>query len=179
MAMARFFSRILGASMLSAATYEDVEADRSATTQAMVVVLLSSLAAGIGVLGPAATRPASLMTMSVLAFTVWAVWAILTFEVGARLLPSPGTHADVGQLLRTIGFASAPGMLLVFGVFPGMTAPVFAIIAVWMLLAMIVGVRQALEYTSTARAAIVCGISWLLSIGLALVVGTLCAPALY
>ena len=177
--MTKFFSRVAGASLLNAATYEDVEADRSATSQAMVVVLLSSLAAGIGALGPVATRPTTLVTISVLAFAVWAVWAVLTFEIGARLLPSPRTQADVGQLLRTIGFASAPGILRVFGVFPGMTTPVFAVTSVWMLMAMIVGVRQALEYTSTGRAAVVCGISWLLSIGLAYVVGTLCAPVLY
>jgi hypothetical protein len=177
--MTRFLSRIAGASLLDAATYEDVEADRSATTQAMVVVFLSSIAAGVGALGSAATHPAALVTISVLAFVVWAVWAVLTFEIGSRLMPSPRTQADLGQLLRTIGFASAPGMIRVLGIVPGIMTPVFFISAVWMLFAMIVGVRQALEYTSTLRAATVCSISWLLSIGLAYAAGALFVPALY
>ena len=71
-------------------------------------------------------------------------------------MPEPQTRADVGELLRTIGFASAPGMLRVFGIVPGATIPAFAITAVWMLAAMIVAVRQALDYQSTSRAVAVC-----------------------
>jgi hypothetical protein len=114
----------------------------------------------------------------VLALVIWVLWAWLTYEIGARLMPTSATKADVGQLLRTIGFASAPGILRVFGVIPGATTAVFAVTEVWMLMAMIVAIRQALDYTSTARAAVVCGIGWVLAIALGAVLGTLYVPAL-
>src|SRR5687767_11190703 len=117
--MARFLSRLAGAVMLDAATFEDIEADSSATLQAMAVVVVSSLAAGVGALGPIATRPATIITISVLAFALWALWAYLAVEIGARLMPERWTRADFGQLLRTTGFASAPGILRIFGIFPG------------------------------------------------------------
>ena len=177
--MTSFLSRIAGAAMLRPATYEEVEADRTATLQAMGVVLLSSLAAGIGALGPTGSRPAALAGISLLAFGVWAVWAALTLEIGIWILPSPQTHADLGELLRTIGFATAPGIFRILAIIPGIRTAVFGITAVWMLMAMIVAVRQALDYTSTPRAAAVCGLGWLLAFGLAAVIGILYGPALY
>jgi hypothetical protein len=177
--MTTFLTRIAGAALLNPATYEEVEADRSATLQAMAVVLLSSLAAGVGGLGPLSARPAALAGISLLAFAAWAVWALLTFEIGTRIFPAPRTQADVGQLLRTIGFASAPGILRVAGVIPGSTTMVFAVTAIWMLMAMIVAVRQALDYTSTARAFAVCALGWVLAFGMALGVGVFWSPVLH
>jgi hypothetical protein len=94
-------------------------------------------------------------------------------------LPVARTQADVGQLLRTIGFATAPGILRVAGVIPGTTTVVFAATAVWMLVAMIVAVRQALDYASTARAVAVCALGWALALGLAFGIGILFAPSVY
>jgi hypothetical protein len=99
--MTTFLHRLSGAALLKAEIYEEVEADRSATLQAMSVVLLSSLAAGIGLLGTANMRLMTLAGICLLAFAVWAVWAALTFQIGTRLIPAPRTQADVGQLLRT------------------------------------------------------------------------------
>lgn len=176
--MARFLSRFIGAALLRPETYEDVEADQGAMGQALAVVLLSSIAAGIGSWGAAAGRPIVLAVIAVLALVVWSVWAYLTYEIGARLMPTPRTQADIGQLLRTLGFASAPGVLRVLGIIPGATTPVFAVTELWMLMAMVVAVRQALDYTSTARAAAVCALSWLLAVALGLIIGTLSVPAL-
>ena len=91
----------------------------------------------------------------------WYVWAFLTYIIGTRLLPEPQTEADHGELLRTLGFASAPGVLRVFGLVPGLQVPVLAITGIWMLVAGVIAVRQALDYTSTARAIGVCLIGWL------------------
>ena len=176
--MTIFLSRFVGAALLRPAVYEDIEADRTAIVQAIVIVLLSALAAGIGSFGVAAGRPAVLAVISVLALIVWVVWAYLTYEIGARLLPSPPTRADVGQLLRTIGFASAPGVLRIFGIVPGATTAVFVVTELWMLMAMIVAVRQALDYTSTGRAAVVCGLGWVLAIALGVVLGAFFVPTL-
>src|SRR5207249_1355329 len=103
-------------------------------------------------------------------------WGVLTLQIGGRLVPEPQTRVDVGELLRTIGFSSAPGMLRVFGVVPGATIPAFAITAVWMLAAMVVAVRQALDYKSTARAVAVCALGWALAIGIAVTLGLIFGP---
>jgi hypothetical protein len=177
--MTTFLTRVAGAALLKPAIYEEVEADRSATLQAMAVVLLSSVAAGIGVLGPAATRPLTLVGITLLAFAVWGIWAALTFQIGTRIIPAPRTQADVGQLLRTIGFASAPGILRIAGAIPGTRRAVFIVTSVWMLMAMIIAVRQALDYTSTVRAFAVCAIGWLFALGFAFVIGMFFSPPLY
>lgn len=172
-----FVQRLIGAAALDTAIYEEVEADLGATTQAFAVVLLSSLAAGLGARGLGGTSPANVAFISIVALLAWAAWALLTFVIGTKLLPGPQTRADVGELLRTIGFASTPGLLRIFGIMPGATVPAFAITAVWMLVAMIVAVRQALDYTSTARAIAVCVLGWALALIFAVVLGLLFAPA--
>jgi hypothetical protein len=177
--MTTFFSRVTGAALMDAAIYEEVEADRSATVQAMGVVALSSLAAGVGALGPAGARFTTLAGISLLAFAVWGIWALLTLQIGTRIFPSPRTQADAGQLLRTIGFATAPGILRILAIIPGTAIAVFALTAVWMLMAMIVAVRQALDYTSTARAFAVCALGWVLSVGLAIGMGLFLSPPLH
>ena len=177
--MATFLKRVLGAAMLNPAMYEEVEADRTATVQAMGVVALSSLAAGIGALGLADAHVTTVAGISLLALAVWCIWAFLTLQIGARIFPGPRTQADMGQLLRTIGFATAPGILRIAGIVPGITAVVFAVTAVWMLMAMILAVRQALDYTSTARAFAVCALGWVLSLGFAVAMGMFCSPPLH
>jgi hypothetical protein len=172
-----FLQRLIGAMALDVAIYEEVEADRSATTQAFAVVLLSSLAAGVGARGFNENSLPSVAFISIVSLLAWAAWALVTFEIGARVMPEPQTQVDVGELLRTIGFASTPGLLRVLGIVPGVTAPVFAVTAIWMLLAMIVAVRQALDYRSTARAVGVCVLGWVLAIGIAVALGLLFGPS--
>ena len=171
-----FLQRLIGAAALDAAIYEEVEADRGATWQALTVVVLSSLAGGLGARGLGGTTPSNVAFISMVSLMAWAAWALVTYQVGGRLLPEPQTRVDVGELLRTTGFASAPGLLRILGVLPGVTIPVFAITAVWMLAAMIVGVRQALDYTSTARAIAVCVLGWALALALAVGMGLAFGP---
>ena len=175
--MATFLNRLTGAVLLDPATYEEVEADRHATMQAIAVVAMSSVAAGVGALGPGA-RVTTLAGISLFAFALWGIWALLTLQIGARILPAPRTQADAGQLLRTIGFATAPGVFRIAGLIPGATAVVFGITSVWMLMAMIVAIRQALDYTSTARAFAVCALGWALSFGFAIALGLFWSPPL-
>ena len=170
--------RLIGAMALDPIMYEEVEADASATPQALAVVLLSSFGAGIGARGFGGESLGGILFISALMLVSWATWALVTFEIGARLMPEPDTRVDVGQMLRTIGFAAAPGMLRIFGVVPGATIPAFAVTAVWMLAAMIVAVRQALDYRSTPRAVAVCVVGWTLAIGIAAIIGLVFSPAL-
>jgi hypothetical protein len=150
--------RMIRAARLDSSLYEEVEADKGALGQATVVVLLASLAAGVGAI--AAEGVAGLLFGTVAALIGWYVWAFLTYWIGTRLLPEPQTSADYGELLRTIGFSSAPGVIRVLGVMPGLARVIFVAAAVWMLVAMVVAVRQALDYTQTLRAVAVCAIGW-------------------
>ena len=168
--------RLIGALAIDPVIYEEVEADPSATGQALAIVVLSSLSAGIGAFGWGTASVRGILFISGLALLSWVTWAVITFEIGTRLMPEPGTRADVGQLLRTIGFAATPGMLRIFGIVPGATVPAFVITAIWMLVAMVVAVRQALDYTSTARAVAVCGLGWALSIGIAIALQVFFGP---
>jgi hypothetical protein len=168
--------RLIGAMALDTAIYEEVEADRAATGQAFAIVIFSSLAAGVGARGLGEVTVASMAYFSAVALIAWAAWALVTFQIGGRLMPSPQTRVDVGELLRTIGFASTPGLLRVLGVMPAVALPVFVVTSIWMLLAMIVAVRQALDYTSTARAVAVCVFGWAMAIAIALVMGLVFGP---
>ncbi len=156
--MTPFVSRMIRASMLDVNLYEEVEADKTAMTQAVGVVALSSLAGGIGFMQQAGLTGLVIGTAGSL--ISWYVWAFLTYLIGTKLLPEPQTQADHGELLRTIGFSSAPGMLRIFGIIPGLGTIINLVASVWMLIAMVIAVRQALDYHSTYRAVGVCLIGW-------------------
>ncbi len=154
--------RMIRAAKLDVSLYEEVEADRGALKQATAVVVLASVAAGVG--ASAHGGIGGLLFGSISALAGWYVWAFLTYWIGTRFLPEPQTKADYGELLRTIGFASAPGMIRVLGVIPGLTGLVFVVASVWTLMAMVVAVRQALDYTGTLRAVVVCVIGWIVQV---------------
>ena len=136
-----------------------MEADTTATPQAMLVVVLASVAAGFGMLRVVGIG--GLLMAALVSLIGWYVWAFITYFVGTKLLPGPKTEADMGQLLRTLGFSAAPGLIRVLGIIPGLFMLVSLIAALWMLVTMVIAVRQALDYDDTLRAVIVCVIAWL------------------
>ncbi len=152
--MASFAERMIGAAKLDVNTFEEVEADASAMGQAMAVVVLSSAAAGVAQFTTAGI--AGMIGGAIVALIGWFIWAFITYIVGTKILPEPGTQADIGQLLRTIGFSASPGVLKVLGVIPGLGMLISFAVSVWMLVAMVIAVRQALDYKSTGRAVGVC-----------------------
>jgi len=156
--MGNLYDRMMRAAKLDVQLYEEVEKDHTAMPQAMTAVLISSLAAGIGSLGVVGLW--GLLGGLVAALVGWFVWALLTYFIGTRLLPEPQTKADLGELLRTIGFSSSPGVIRVLGVIPFLGAIVMLVASIWMLVAMVIAVRQALDYQSTGRAVGVCLIGW-------------------
>lgn len=157
--MEKLLDRMMRAAKLDVQLYEEVEKDENAMTQAMTVVLLSSLAGGIG--GLSAGGFWGLLAGLVAALVGWFVWAFLTYFIGTKLLPEPQTKADLGELLRTIGFSSSPGVIRVLGVIPFLGAIAMFVASVWMLAAMVIAVRQALDYESTWRAVGVCLVGWI------------------
>jgi hypothetical protein len=164
--MAGLVDRMVRAAKLEPALYEEVEADTGATSQAMIVVVLSSLAAGVGSWPEEGVGGA--ISSILLALGGWVAWAFMTYVLGTKLLAEPQTRADIGQLLRAIGFATAPGIVRVFGFIPILGSVLGFAASVWMLVAFVIAVRQALDYTSTGRAVVVCFVGWLVYVGITL-----------
>ncbi len=103
---------------------------------------------------------AGILNVTVAWLVGWYIWAYAAYFIGTRLLATSETVADHGELLRTIGFSCAPGVLQVLALVSPLAGFVFLLCGVWMLVAMVVAVRQALDYTSTARAIAVCAIGF-------------------
>ncbi|MBU0665302.1 MAG: YIP1 family protein [Proteobacteria bacterium] len=158
--MTTFMNRMIHAAKLDVHLYEEVEADKGAMGQAMGLVVLSSIAAGVGSVGTVGIGGILFGTLASLGG--WYIWAYLTYIIGTKLLPEPQTEADLGQLLRTTGFSSSPGVIRILGIIPGLGTLVFAVASIWMLVAMVIAVRQALDYTGTLRAVGVCAIGWII-----------------
>lgn len=161
MIMADLKDRIIRAAKLDVSLYEEVEADKGALGQAMTVVVLSSLAAGVGA---SQGGLAGIVFGIIAALIGWYVWAYITYIIGTKFFPEPQTEADLGQLLRTTGFSSAPGLIRVLGIIPGLAGIVFLVASIWMLVAMVIAVRQALDYSNTFRAVGVCLIGWVVQV---------------
>ena len=166
--MDKITDRIIRVFKLDASVFEEVEADKEAFQQSMLIVVLSGLAAGIGVIR---TGLNGLLLIAIFAIVGWFFWSFLIYLIGAKLLQAPGTEADYGQLLRTIGFASAPGFICVLGIIPILDFIVFIVAPIWTIVATIIAVRQALDYESTMRAVLVCVIAYAVKLLLFWVLG--------
>ncbi|MEA2514861.1 MAG: hypothetical protein QOF33_2074 [Thermomicrobiales bacterium] len=153
--------RMMGAARLDAATYEEVERDTNATTQAAIVVVLAAIASGIGALGD--DDPGKAFIAGVVGGILgWIVFAAAAYVVGTKLLSTAGTEADLGQLMRTIGFAYTPYLLNVVGFIPVLGWIVGLIAGIWVIVTTVVALRHALEM-STGRAIVTAIISAILA----------------
>lgn len=167
--MAGFVERVVGAATLNVSIYEDIEADKGATVQALAIVVLSSLAVGVAqavgwfFIGGVFSAIVGLIGYTILAIVGWFVWTLVTLIVGTKIMPEPETKSDMGELMRTVGFAQTPGMLRIFSAIPLLGLLVTFVVWVWMLAAFVVAARQALDYKSTIRAVVVCAIGWVIN----------------
>ena len=153
-----FIKRILRAIKIDPDLYEEVEHDKSATFQAAAVVVLSSLAAGVGAIHLGVSN---FIFGPIISLASWYFWAFLIFIVGTKLFPDKQTKSDHGELLRTIGFSSAPGLIRIFGFTPELMTVTFIGSSFWMLACMVVAVKSALDYDSLWKAFGVVVVSWL------------------
>ena len=142
--------RMVGAAKLDVRMFEEVEADTSATRQALIVVLVVALATGLS----AAVDQGIAVFIPLVLFGLisWAVWAFIIYIIGSKLLPTSDTECDWGQVARTTGFAQTPGLLKIFSVVPVVGVPIALFAEIWRLVATIIAIRQALDYSSTLRA---------------------------
>jgi hypothetical protein len=155
-----FGQRVTGVLKLQPSAFEEIEASPSANAQALAVVVIASVAAGIG--AGLTGGPMPLVRETLAALVGWIMWAGVTYLIGGRLMPEPGTHTDMGELLRVIGFSYAPNAFAILTFIPVLGGLVQIVVAFWLLAATVIAVRQALDYRSTARAVAVVLIGWLL-----------------
>lgn len=145
--------RMMGAARLNVHTFEEVENDQSATSQAMLVVIIVSIAAAIGGLLAFGGNPVTGLIFGVIRGLLgWALWALVTYFVGTTIFKTEATHANWGQVARGTGFAQTPGVLQIFAFIPFLGGLIALAASIWQLVAMVIAVRQALDYESTWRA---------------------------
>ena len=142
--------RMIGAARLDVHTFEEVEADTSATRQALMVVVTVALATGVASITTLGIG--GLLSGVMVGLVGWALWAWIVYFIGTRFLATSETHADWGQLARALGFAQSPGVLKVLAALPFIGGLIFILVSFWQFVAMVTAVRQALDYESTWRA---------------------------
>ncbi len=134
--------RMIRAARLEPQLYEEVEHDQSATGQAMLVVVLGAIAGGIGALSGGI---AGLVVGVIASLVGGAASAVVAYWVGTNIFKGPQTEATWGQLLRTLGFANSPRVLLVLVIIPVVGIFVGLAVFIWMLFTTVVAIRQALD----------------------------------
>jgi Yip1 domain len=170
--MASFQDRVVGAMRLQAATFEDVEHDPTAISQSAILVLAVAVAGVVGSIGWG-FYPGAAMASILFAFIGWAISSAVVWVIGTRLMPGKNTEADYQQVLRVVAFAQAPGLFTVLGIIPILGWVVRFVVWVWTLIALVIAVRQALDYDDTLKAVIVCVIAWVVMFMATLMVGFL------
>ena len=159
--MSLFLNRFFRAAKLDVSLYQEIVEDGGAMNQALIVVFIYSMASAYGTFGRTGATGTNIGMITTL--LGWYVWAFSTYIIGARILPETQTKPDRKALMRTLGFASAPGVLRVLGFVQGLGLTILLIAAIWMVAASTVGVKQALSYESTSRAMGVCIIGLIIS----------------
>jgi hypothetical protein len=150
---------MIGASRCDPQTYEDLEADRSSTGAAVLVVVIASIA---GALGTGTRDLAGVVGLTCAALVTWGVWIALTLIIGRFLMPGPQTQTDFGELLRTTGFSASPGVLRIFASVPVIGLPILLAVTVWILFTFVAAVRHALDFATFNRAIVVCLLGWII-----------------
>jgi hypothetical protein len=168
------FDRMIRAARLDVSLYEEVEADEGATTQALIVVMLSSICAGIGTAiweammghGPGSIL-IGLVGGVVSALIFWFIWSFVTYFIGTKVFDG---RASFGELLRTIGFSNSPGVLLFFSFIPILGGLLSFAVWIWQLMSMVVAIRQALDFT-TGKAILTCIVGLIVAMILLVIIG--------
>jgi hypothetical protein len=166
--MIRFFKRLIGVMALDPVAFEDIEGDRRAAMQSVVVVLVVCLAGGFAARGLGLIGVPGFAMGAIVSLGAFLVWAAMVMTLGTITMPEPQTRSSMPELLRVLGFATAPGVFIAFAAMPAAAPAVLSIVAVWMIAASVMGVQRALDYRSWRRAIAVCVVAWLLSTGVVL-----------
>jgi len=170
--------KMILASRLDVNLYEDVEADTRANGQALTVVVLASIATGIGtgisglVVNGAIWLLWGLLIGIVTSIVGWLVWALITYWIGKTIFKGPQTEVTYGQMLRTLGFANSPGVFRIFSFVPFIGGLIAFAATIWVLIAGIIAIRQALDF-STWRAIGTAAVGWIVYVLLIFLISSL------
>ena len=133
-------TRIIGVFRLDVATFEEIEHNESLTLPAALIVILVSLISGLGngFFNLIFSRSFFGGFFGALVSTIlgWMLWSVVTWFIGTRFFNG---QADVGEMLRVIGFAYAPLVLSIIPCVGGVIGVVWAIIAGF------IAIRQGLD----------------------------------
>ena len=174
--------RMIGAAMLNTSVFEEIEADRGALPQAIGIVVLVTLCGIVGgvlegVIGGEGQSASGIgwgvLKGALFGIIRWGLWVSLLLLVGGVMLKESATQTNWGEIGRVVGFAYTPGVLSVLSFLPGMGIVLPIIAFSWTLAAVVVGVRQAMDFETTGRAILVTVITgalgfipWLILLGL-------------
>ena len=140
--MASFGERVVGAMRLDANTFEEIERDPTAIGQAVGVIVLSAVSTGLGNMFRGGVS--GILGQVLIALIGYAVWAVLVWIIGTKVMPDPDTKADFAETFRVIGFAAAPGILGIVSIVPLLGYLVLLVLWLWQLAAMVVAVKAVL-----------------------------------
>jgi hypothetical protein len=169
--MAIFIHRFIGALALDSDAFEDIEHDRHANMQSMLVVIAVCLAGGWAAMMSGRIGVDGWVSGTIMALGAWLVWAGFIASIGTMTFPEPETRSELPELLRVLGFATAPGVFVALAALTPAGPLVIAIVSLWMLCASVIAVRQALDYRYFARAVAVCVLGSILTAGMLALIG--------
>jgi hypothetical protein len=153
------------ASRLDVPFYERVEADPSFTREAFFVVLLVAVLSGIGFVSAPGASIAHFVLGILGTLLAWVAWSGITLFIGTRITHGPETQSNMGEMLRVLGYAQSPQVLVVFAFLPVLGKIIILVASIWSLVAGVVAIRQALDFTTT-RAILTVGFGWVVVAGL-------------
>ena len=157
--MGNLVERTVRAAKLDPTFYQEVVDDPTSHGNSVWVVGFFVIAAGFGTFSRAGATAVNICTITTL--IAWYVWAFTVYYVGAHFFREPDTRVDRKAVMRVMAFACAPGLLRILGLFPPLTLTVFIVTSIWMLVAAVVGIKRALNISSTAKVAGICIVSWI------------------
>jgi hypothetical protein len=163
--MTQFLRRFIGALVLDASVYEDIESDRRAGMQSVIVVVAVCIAGGTAALG-LGSGIASFASGAIVALGAWLVWAATIVALGTGPMADTDTRSDIRELLRVLGYAAAPGVFVALAAMRSAAPLVLLMVSAWMIAAAVMAIRQALDYRSTLRAIAVSVAAFLVSAGM-------------
>ncbi len=163
--------RIIRAGKLDVKFYEEISTDDTALGQSLVIIAGSSLAAGIGGIGKFGWS--SILFGTFINLASWFLWVYIIYILGTKVARWSGSRVSFLQLLSTLGFSASPGLLRILGLVPFTTDVIFVISAIWMLIAVVVAARLALDYRRMRQAVIICVGSWIIQLLIILILFSL------
>jgi hypothetical protein len=161
--MIRFLKRFIGVMALDPVAFEEIEGDRRAAMQSVIVVVLVCISGGFAARGLGLIGIAGFVTGVVVSLGAFLVWAAVVMTLGTITMPEPQTRSSMPELLRVLGFSAAPGVLIAFAAMPAAAPAVLTIVVAWMIAAAVLGVQRALDYGSRWRAVAVCVLAGLVA----------------